>query len=53
MVVFESCTDVVLSTLRQRCGFSVDTTLKCGWKKVVVSTLNWPCSKTVTEKKTQ
>jgi len=30
MVVFESCIDVVISTLRQRCGFNVDTALKCG-----------------------
>ena len=44
MVVFESCTDVVISTLRQRCGF------KCGWNEDVVSTLNWPSSKTVTKK---
>jgi len=27
MVIFESCTDVVISTLRQRCGFNIDTTL--------------------------
>jgi len=30
MVVFESCIDVVISTLTQRCGLKVDMWLKLG-----------------------
>jgi len=28
MVVFESCTEVVISALKQRCGFKVEMWLK-------------------------
>ena len=59
---YESCTDIVISTLKQHGGFDIDMRSKLGWQKVVVSTLiqrwnevvvstsNWPGSKTVTVK---